>query len=362
MRHKLQVMNLNSAAVESVGCVGYIPKMEVSDAIAKGENYNRASHYLLQTCIGKVVEYIERRSRHGFRCRISGEDKLYFPRLGAMTLDSPERVKYFGLRNLRSCGTCRLRNGHSASRQSTRHDGDTIHTWLRMATNDTHVRADITARSSIRAKLKRHGWNYKHACKLNDVAKECLVDIPMFGHPPAPFAGLIQYERMHLLFINYCNYAMDELVACVPTSMYPVAYAQVKECHQFRDPHTGMTHPRLGSVLKMVHLTAERRVCAIFYWAHVLGTKAEIIVPALRVAAKEVVSTLQLMLIAVRGHRSYSKREFDYIFNTIGTRFFKNLETMAVYTDGERIRKGQQAHDRNPTRNRAPIPFRQQIR
>ena len=37
---------------------------------------------------------------------------------------------------------------------------------------------------------------------------------------------------------------------------------------------TGHTHPRLPTVLKMTHLTAERRVRALFYWAHVLGTKA----------------------------------------------------------------------------------------
>ena len=67
-------------------------------------------------------------------------------------------------------------------------------------------------------------------------------------------------------------------------------------------------------MLKMTHLTAERRVRAIFIWAHVLGTRAEVIVQPCRMHAKVAVAALQILLIAVRGHRPYSFRELVVIF------------------------------------------------
>ena len=64
----------------------------------------------------------------------------------------------------------------------------------------------------------------------------------------------------------------------------------------------------------MTHLTAERRVRALFYWAHVLGTEAKCDYEDVRTDAKTVVASLQLLLIATRGHRSYSESELDMIF------------------------------------------------
>ena len=52
----VQVMNLNSAPVESVGLVGYLPSLEVSDSLKKEQNYVKAQTFLLQACIGKIVQ------------------------------------------------------------------------------------------------------------------------------------------------------------------------------------------------------------------------------------------------------------------------------------------------------------------
>ena len=154
---------------------------------------------------------------------------------------------------------------------------------------------------------------------------------------------------------------MTELAQAVPATMYSVAHQRVLACHQFRDPDTGIAHPRLMSVLKMNHLTAERRVRAIFYWAHVLGTKAEVVPGEVRRDAQIVVATLQLMLIATRGHRAYTERELDFIFVGNGTNFFRSLEKLAAYNERERLRKGRAAHAKNPSRNREPLPFQRQL-
>lgn len=125
---------------------------------------------------------------------------------------------------------------------------------------------------------------------------------------------------------------------------------------------TGVAHPRLTYLLHMTNLTAEKRVRAIFYWAHVLGTKAEVITPAVRTPALVAVSTLQLLLIASRGHRPYSKKELDTIYVQVGHQFFTNLETLAEFVDSERMATGARAHARNPTTTRPPIPFKRMRR
>jgi len=124
----------------------------------------------------------------------------------------------------------------------------------------------------------------------------------------------------------------------------------------------GRTHPRLRSVLRMTHLTAERRVCSIFYWSHVLGTKGEVIVEPMCQHALVAVSTLQLILISVRGHRAYTEKEWNTIFIDVGKQFFKSLESMAAYIDRRRMEGGQRAHERNPDHTRPPMPYKRQKR
>ena len=119
--------------------------------------------------------------------------------------------------------------------------------------------------------------------------------------------------------------------------MYPTVAQRVRDCHQFRDPITGHTHPRLPTVLKMTHLTAERRVRALFYWAHVLGTEAKCVYEDVRTDAKTAVASLQLLLIATRGHRSYSESELDMIFLKVGHDFYRSLEVLARFNHDRRI-------------------------
>ena len=314
----------------------------------------------LQMCIARVVSRIEARAVHGFRCVLDGRTNLYFPKLGGMSLDTKERQKYFGLRSQRACGFCRLRNGRSAARVGRRQDQQLLNLLLRWAWSDADGPGSglrKSQRAKARAKLLRHGWDYKKPCLLMDHARACLVHIPQYG--PVPYAGLIHFERLHVFFINYCDYAMNSLAKLVTEEKYfRFVRSIVSACHQFRDPVTGVTHPRLGSVLKMTHLTAERRVKAIFYWAHILGTKAEIICERCRSHAQVLVSTLQLLLIASRGRRAYTEKELDVVFTDVGKEFFKSLDPIAEYHEERRLTTGRQAHERNPSRVQAPVPFK----
>lgn len=296
-----------------------------------------------------------------------------------MTLDTPERVKYFGLRSVRTCGTCRLRRGRSVTRRATRHDANELSISLSQANAIARTRPTITNRKRVRDQLSRHGWNYKRKCRLHDHAKTILVNIPHAGVTP-PYGGLIKYDALHVYFLNYCTYALEDLAQCVPKQNYTAVRRLVKACHQFRymflshmcvfihhmyvhrDPETGATHPRLQCVLQMTHLTAERRVRAIFYWAHVLGPSATLLVPSTRRHAQVVVSTLQVILIAMRGHRAYTQRELTYIYGDIATQFFRHLEYLHQELEVIRMRRGREAHRRQPDRNAEPVSFQKQKR
>jgi len=231
------------------------------------------------------------------------------------------------------------------------------------ATAEVHTRPLIAARKRARDKLHRHGYAYKKRCRLMDHADRCLLKTRHYGLYTRPMhAGLFHFEAMHVYFINFCTYCLEMVAKLVPPSQYGNVAKTCRECQQFRDPDTGVTHPRLSDVLKMTHMTAERRVRAIFIWAHVLGTRAEVVPAPCRMHVKVMLATLQMLLIAVRGHRPYSLAEWNVIFKDVGSQFFRAMENIAVHVERDRVTRARQRHERNPTRYRAPRPFRQCLR
>lgn len=277
---------------------------------------------------------------------------LLFPRLGAMALDTPERVKYFGLANVASCGICRRRHGRSATRRATRHDPEKIKTLYDLSCSTSQMQG---RRKRAREQLHRHGFDWKKRCRLSGLVKRSLVTIDKFG--PRVFGGLVRYERMHVYFIGYCTYAMELFIQCVHKDKCKVTQRVVRECNQFRDPITGVTHPRLPFLLKMTHLTAERRVRAIFYWAHFLGLEAECIREPVRLHVQLAVTHLQLILIATRGHRAYTAEELTTIFDDCGREFFRHLESIASYLHSVKYASQLRDHERQPDRYPAPVAY-----
>ncbi len=348
-------MNTNSSSSNAVGLVGYLPSIDVPDGYKRNKFYLLAKHHVLQTCIGHVLTAIEARSTHGFRCVIGGHSMSFFPRIGVMSLDTPERVKYFGLRSQQYCGLCRRRKGRSAARKYRPVEIKTLLDQACVANEDTRTRPLQRRRKRARDTLARHGLDYEKRCRLTEFAKRSLVQIDP-AHPKL-FAGLCRYERMHVYYIGYCGYLMELLVLSVPKQHYASVHNIVQQCHQFRDPVAGTTHPRLPHLLKMTHLTAERRVRAIFYWAHVLGTKATVIIEPLRMHAQVAVASLQLILIAIRGHRAYTKAEWEVLFERIGGQVFTSMEAMSAFHERKRYVRQFRDHRRDPAKHPEPVLY-----
>lgn len=200
-------MNVNCAPTEAVGLVGYLPVLEVSETCRSMQKYKDCAHHILQECIGHILALIEKRSVHGFTAVLAGKKKTFFARLGAMTLDTKERVKFFGLRSDRTCGFCRLRQGRSVTRLATRHDSALFDLLMAWATKDVRARDQISQRSKARSKLARHGWQYKRRCRMNEFAENCLVrsNTPVWTCTvcwPHTFRkdAHFQFEFLHLLY------------------------------------------------------------------------------------------------------------------------------------------------------------------
>ena len=107
----------------------------------------------------------------------------------------------------------------------------------------------------------------------------------------------------------------------------------------------------------MTHLTAERRVRAVFYWAHVLAINASVVKDPIKLAAQRAVSTLQLILIAVRGHRAYTSSELDVIFKGVGQQFFMALEEIAQHHEQTEYDRRFEMHRKDPDKHTLPAPF-----
>ena len=75
-----------------------------------------------------------------------------------------------------------------------------------------------------------------------------------------------------------------------------------------------------------------------------------------------VVATLQILLIATRGHRAYSSKELDFIFLEVGTQFFRSLEALAACLERKRCRRLRILNNRNPDRHPPPTPFMREAR
>ena len=84
----------------------------------------------------------------------------------------------------------------------------------------------------------------------------------------------------------------------------------------------------LTTLFKEADLTAMDRVSLFFFLPHVLGHKASLLPVDLRQPVLRAVAVAQQIMLAVRGLRSYSKRELEIIFDD----GWVNLKTSITHT------------------------------
>lgn len=304
------VCNLNTQSTDAHICVGYIPTCDRSNTEAK--------FHIRQKCIGAILSVLEISARTGVTCRLRDHDgthrtRTLFPRLMAMTLDQPEAQLYFGLLNKTSCLDCRRRKGRSAHRSATFHDADTIKTLYNIVQDPNSAPRHVTL---ARQRLTRHGFNPERRCTLPQICKHLLI-----VHPDCQelFPNVGKRDRMHAAMI-FLHRTVSELFQRLPLSskqkrVLDQRLIQISMNGCMRDENTGRSYRVQQSLFSDVNMSARDRVCAVFFIPHVLGHEARIIPNEIRSDLLRAVAQAQQMLIAFTGHRSYSKRELEVIFD-----------------------------------------------
>ena len=97
------VSALNFDGAEPLACalLGYLPSLDVPKIFKKKKRkiFLAARGYLIQRCIGVIVDEIENVSRDGFTAHLGEETMRLHPFLVAIQVDSKERKTYFGLKS-----------------------------------------------------------------------------------------------------------------------------------------------------------------------------------------------------------------------------------------------------------------------
>ena len=169
------------------------------------------------------------------------------------------------------------------------------------------------------ASLARRGLHPYRKCTAILGLKHCLI-----RWPGRLYGGLFAYDALHILYINCISYLLDAVLATMPPRMKIELDYRFKRLTSFRD-RFGRTTVGVSKLSSTAYLTGEKKVAALFMWSHALGSKALLLKTKVRNNALIAFATLQTICYAVRGLRSYTVREYEYIFKGIGSNFFYSL-------------------------------------
>ena len=264
-----------------------------------------------------------------------------------------------GLQNKTSCSKCRRRKGYSAFRKSSKQRGTlvrTMYSWV-------HDNPEGLRRSTIKAvreKLHRWGFNAKRRCCLHVVTDvdKVLVRIP---ERDEVFPCLDYRDRMHSMFIFLWRVITEamHLVGLTPKSKQILDRRLAAVCDRrcFRND-MDQAYRRQKSVFDGTGMTASDKVCMMFLLPHVLGHKPDFILPEVATPLLNAIAHVQLMLIACRGLRLYTKSELEVIFDEGYLVLFRCLETIRLQDFERRM----QAHREDPVKYPQPKRFKYQTR
>ena len=329
----VSVLNFDGAEPLACGLVAYVPCLDVPKVFKKKKRqlYLRARSYLLQRCIGVILDEIEAASLDGFTAWLGGERLRLHPFLVAVRVDSKERKTYFGMKSDRTCPICRFRKGWSSLRKGTFHEKNHIRRLWQLAIDTPQTRrrnALGKAQRRARQQLQRHGFHRKQRCTLLDHADNILLRDPL-QQRQSLFADVIYNDWLHWE-LNVCDYMFDALVDVMTKEMKLECDANTRVLPMFRNPD-GSAVRRFKMVSENTYLTTARRLTLTFMWVHALGTKASMLPAPCRRPALVALCSLQTIILATHGRRAYTEAEWNRLLIESAMTFFDALEFLLEY-------------------------------
>ena len=327
----VSVLNFDAADAVACGLVGYIPC--IASLKLLGKKGVGVRDHIFQRCVGAVVDVLEGVSADGFTARIGGEMSRFHPYLAAIRVDSKERKTYFGLKSDRTCPICRFRKGWSSLRRGTAHSKEHIQRlWSLAIDQPTTRRRNAFGRAQKRAReqLQRHGFHRKRRCTLLDHADTILLRDP---HRPRPslFASVIFNDLLHFE-LNCCDYFFTAITGVMDTDMMDECDENTRLLPTFR-ARDGSSITRFKKVSVVTYLTTARRLTLMFIWVHALGTGALMLPEVCRRAALTAISSMQIIILALSGGRSYGEEEWTRLIIDSSMEFFSALQFLMEYKE-----------------------------
>ena len=140
-----------------------------------------------------------------------------------------------------------------------------------------------------------------------DYASRILLRDPL-EQRQALFANVIYNDLLHWE-LNVCDYTFAAIVGVMTPAMKLECDANTLQLPMFRKPDGGPIR-RFKMVSQNTYLTTARRLSLTFIWVHALGTRALMLPANCRTPALLALSSLQTIILACHGRRSYSVPEW----------------------------------------------------
>ena len=291
----ISVGNSNCSGSATCTCIGYLPRLKLSQKVSSSKEGQAAQFELAQACAKVIINVIEQcAERGGFKCLLhttTGESVRWtlLPLLVRMEFDTKERYKFFGLNRQRACAIgSGPRKGRSLFRPCTPHS---------------------SRKSPTPDSLSRHGVHPERNVKSLKNLKFCVL-----SWPRRIYHGLFAFDVLHVLYINCIRYLQEALLDLLTPTQQKILDTRIRAFTPFRNPVTGQTSPKVTSLTSIGYLSAEQRVLHLFVWSHAVGSRADIFEEELREYVLKSICSLQVMCYVARGKRPFTQAEHRYTY------------------------------------------------
>ena len=186
------------------------------------------------------------------------------------------------------------------------------------------------AQKRAREQLQRHGFHKKQRCTLLDHAGRILLQDPLEQRQPL-FANVIYNDLLHWE-LNVCDYCFSAIVGVMTAEMKLECDENTFALPMFRQlDGTGIR--RFKMVSENTYLTTARRLTLTFIWVHALGSGARMLPRTCRRPALTALASLQTIILACHGRRSYSVQEWNRLLVDSGMVFFDCIQYLMEYKE-----------------------------
>ena len=367
------VANTNSSDVSAQFCLGYMPELTNQGKVFHSTPLaTEVKFYIRQTAVSHVLRVLEGAAKSGVLCPFKNADGidialLLYPRLVSVPIDQKEAQLFYGMKNRWSCSKCTRRGGYSAFRRCSPQDGNAITRYYSFACDTNSEWQDLAKKQ-----LGKLGFNPSRQCQLPVVCDSFLVRVNDTTTTTCELFPSIDYrDKMHGMFIFLHNRMHDILTMITwPTLrnrrsakyLLDQRIIRISSQRTVSTDNTGRSIRSQTSIFNDAGMTAADRVSVLCLLPYVFGHRGLLIPAEVRQPLLRAIATVQLVVLAARGRREYSRSELVTIFDRGYVEIFKCFEYINAVCNDKKYEQQLADHRRNPQKYKPPTVYKSNMR